>query len=37
MARAKLELCEKTNLIDYAITIWQELHGTKEVPKGNKT
>jgi translation initiation factor 3 subunit E len=33
MARAKLEVCEKTNLVDYAIAIWQQLHGSKDVPQ----
>jgi hypothetical protein len=34
MARMKFEVCEKTNLVDYAISIWQQLHGTNDIPQG---
>jgi hypothetical protein len=34
MARIKFEVCEKTNLVDYAIAIWQQLHGTNDIPQG---
>lgn len=28
---AKLELIEKTNMVDYAVDIYQQLHSTSEV------
>ncbi len=32
LERAKLELLQKTNMVDYAVEIYCELHGTQEAP-----
>lgn len=32
LERAKLELLQKTNMVDYAVEIYCELHATQEAP-----